>query len=125
MYNFEVKDSTAYLIMEYVEGTTLERFLREHDGDLTLDVVAHIFSSIAHALEFAHSHNVLHLDIKPANVLINRQGEVKVTDFGLATLAELTARGPVRAAARSATCRPSRCAPRRSTSAAMNGHLRA
>ncbi|MDD7690137.1 MAG: protein kinase, partial [Ellagibacter isourolithinifaciens] len=35
VYNFEVKDSTAYLIMEYVEGTTLERFLREHDGDLT------------------------------------------------------------------------------------------
>ena len=36
VYNFEVKDSMAYLIMEYVEGTTLERFLREHDGDLTL-----------------------------------------------------------------------------------------
>ena len=88
VYNFEVKDSMAYLIMEYVEGTTLERFLREHDDDLTLDVVAHVFSSIAHALEVAHSHNVLHLDIKPANVLINRQGEVKVTDFGLATLAD-------------------------------------
>lgn len=93
VYNFEVKDSTAYLIMEYVEGTTLERFLREHDGDLTLDVVAHVFSSIAHALEVAHSHNVLHLDIKPANVLINRQGEVKVTDFGLATLADANGTG--------------------------------
>ena len=74
VYNFEVKDSTAYLIMEYVEGTTLERFLREHDGDLTLDVVAHVFSSIEHALEVAHSHNVLHLDIKPANVLIEPPG---------------------------------------------------
>lgn len=93
VYNFEVKDSMAYLIMEYVEGTTLERFLREHDGDLTLDVVAHVFSSIAHALEVAHSHNVLHLDIKPANVLINRQGEVKVTDFGLATLADANGTG--------------------------------
>ena len=93
VYNFEVKDSMAYLIMEYVEGTTLERFLREHDGDLTLDVVAHVFSSIAHALEVAHSHNVLHLDIKPANVLINRQGEVKVTDFGLATLADVNGTG--------------------------------
>ena len=84
---------TVYLIMEYVEGTTLERFLREHDDDLTLDVVAHVFSSIAHALEVAHSHNVLHLDIKPANVLINRQGEVKVTDFGLATLADANGTG--------------------------------
>ena len=93
VYNFEVKDSMAYLIMEYVEGTTLERFLREHDDDLTLDVVAHVFSSIAHALEVAHSHNVLHLDIKPANVLINRQGEVKVTDFGLATLADANGTG--------------------------------
>ena len=93
VYNFEVEGSMAYLIMEYVEGTTLERFLREHDGDVTLDIVAHVFSSIAHALEVAHSHNVLHLDIKPANVLINRQGEVKVTDFGLATLADANGMG--------------------------------
>ena len=88
VYNFEVEGSTAYLIMEYVEGVTLEQFLREHDGDLTLDIVASVFSGVAHALEVAHSRSILHLDIKPANVLINRQGEVKVTDFGLATLAD-------------------------------------
>lgn len=93
VYNFEVEGSTAYLIMEYVEGTTLEQFLREHNDDLTLDIIAHVFSGIAHALEVAHSHNVLHLDIKPANVLINRQGEVKVTDFGLATLADANGTG--------------------------------
>ena len=88
VYNFEVEGSMAYLIMEYVEGVTLEQFLRDHDGDLTLDIIASVFSSVAHALEVAHSRNILHLDIKPANVLINRQGEVKVTDFGLATLAD-------------------------------------
>ena len=88
VYNFEVEGSMAYLIMEYVEGVTLEQFLREHDGDLTLDIVASVFSGVAHALEVAHSRSILHLDIKPANVLINRQGEVKVTDFGLATLAD-------------------------------------
>lgn len=88
VYNFEVEGSMAYLIMEYVEGVTLEQFLREHDGDLTLDIIASVFSGVAHALEVAHSRSILHLDIKPANVLINRQGEVKVTDFGLATLAD-------------------------------------
>ena len=88
VYNFEVEGSMAYLIMEYVEGVTLEQFLRDHDGDLTLDIVASVFSGVAHALEVAHSRSILHLDIKPANVLINRQGEVKVTDFGLATLAD-------------------------------------
>lgn len=93
VYDFEVQDRTAYLIMEYIEGLTLTQLLRDHAATLTLDVVAAIFSSIAHALEVAHDNQVLHLDIKPDNVLINRQGQVKVTDFGLATLADASGFG--------------------------------
>ena len=93
VYDFEVQGNTAYLIMEYVEGITLTRFLRERANDVTLDVVAAVFSSVAHALEVAHANQVLHLDIKPDNVLINRQGQVKVTDFGLATLADASGCG--------------------------------
>ena len=88
VYDFEIQDSTAYLIMEYVEGMTLTELLRDHDDRLTLDVVAAVFDAVAHALEVAHENGVLHLDIKPDNILINTSGQVKVTDFGLATLAD-------------------------------------
>ena len=62
--------------------------MRDHDDRLTLDVVAAVFDAVAHALEVAHENGVLHLDIKPDNILINASGQVKVTDFGLATLAD-------------------------------------
>lgn len=88
VHDFEIQDSTAYLIMEYVEGMTLTELLRDHDDRLTLDVVAAVFEAVAHALEVAHENGVLHLDIKPDNILINASGQVKVTDFGLATLAD-------------------------------------
>lgn len=88
VYDFEIQGQTAYLIMEYIEGITLTELLRTYESYLTLDMVAAVFTSVAHALEVAHENQVLHLDIKPDNILINRQGQVKVTDFGLATLAD-------------------------------------
>ncbi len=93
VYDFEVRGTTAYLIMEYIEGITLTQLLSSHGDELTLDMVAALFSSVAHALEVAHSHQVLHLDIKPDNVLINPQGQIKVTDFGLAKLADASGFG--------------------------------
>lgn len=93
VYDFEIQGSTAYLIMEYVDGLTLEQVLRDHDDDITLDIVAAVLSDVAHALDVAHGNGVLHLDIKPANILIDRQGRAKVTDFGLATLADVGGMG--------------------------------
>lgn len=93
VYDFEVQGSTAYLIMEYVEGITLTQLLRRYDDRLTLDIVGAVFSAVSHALEVAHDNQVLHLDIKPDNVLINHQGQVKVTDFGLATLVDASGFG--------------------------------
>lgn len=93
VYDFEVQGSTAYLIMECVEGITLGQLLRRYDEQLSLDIVAAVFAAVSHALEVAHDNQVLHLDIKPDNVLINRQGQVKVTDFGLATLADASGYG--------------------------------
>lgn len=88
VYDFEVQDSMAYLIMEYVEGITLRDLLYLYNDRITLDVVAAVFAAVSRALEVAHDNKVLHLDIKPDNILINRQGQVKVTDFGLAILAD-------------------------------------
>lgn len=88
VYDFEVSDGVAYLIMEYVDGVSLSTLLREYHAEIDTDIVAAIFTSVAHALEVAHNNQVLHLDIKPDNILISRQGDVKVTDFGLATLSD-------------------------------------
>lgn len=93
LYDFGVEGNTAYLVMEYVEGITLKKFLSIHDAELTLDTIAAVFDSVAHALEVAHANKVLHLDIKPDNILINPQGQVKVTDFGLASLTDFQGYG--------------------------------
>lgn len=87
VYDFEVSSSMAYLILEYVDGMTLADVLRSYFDQMNADIVAYVFKTVAHALMVAHRHHVLHLDIKPENVLIDRQGQVKVTDFGLARLA--------------------------------------
>ncbi|WP_165173732.1 serine/threonine-protein kinase [Adlercreutzia sp. ZJ242] len=93
VYDCAVEGATAYIIMEYVEGKTLARIMREMGDDISLDVIAAVFSSVAHALEFAHDADVLHLDVKPENVIVNTKGVVKVTDFGLATLMDASGQG--------------------------------
>lgn len=88
VHDFEVTRSAAYLIMEYVDGLTLaELCARVEDGVLTYDECAHVFSSLANALAYAHEHGVLHLDIKPSNIFIDADGTVKLGDFGMASLA--------------------------------------
>lgn len=77
----------AYLVMEYVDGMSLAEFLHRVDGhSLTFDEAATIADALGQALTFAHANGVLHLDIKPANVLIDHSGNVKLTDFGMARL---------------------------------------
>lgn len=87
VYDFEVQGSMAYLILEYVDGMTLGDLLHYYPDEIDADIVAAVFKAVAKALQVAHAHHVLHLDIKPENVLINYNGQVKVTDFGLARLA--------------------------------------
>ena len=87
VYDFEVQDGMAYLIMEYVDGISLGGLLAEYPDEVDTDVVCAVFKAVARALQTAHAHHVLHLDIKPDNVLIDREGHVKVADFGLARLA--------------------------------------
>ncbi len=86
VYDFEVHGSVAYIIMEYIEGKTLGNIMQEMGDDISLDVIAAVFNSVSHALEVAHDSDVLHLDIKPENVLVTEKGVVKVTDFGMSTL---------------------------------------
>ena len=93
VYDVEVRGQTAYLVMEYIEGITLSKLLRDYVDYVTLDMITAVFDAVAGALKKAHAHRVLHLDIKPDNILINKEGQVKVTDFGLATLVDASGVG--------------------------------
>ncbi len=77
----EQTNNVFYIVMEYVEGTSLERFLRLH-GALPVDQALAWFAQIVDALSYAHRKNIIHRDIRPANILISREGQVKVGDFG-------------------------------------------
>ena len=88
VYDFETDDQSSYLVMEYVDGLNLQELLaRVEGGVLTFDECAHVLESVGAALSFAHENGVLHLDIKPANIMISRDGTVKLADFGMASLA--------------------------------------
>ena len=81
--NFFEIQNRAFLVMEYIEGETLEDLLYTR-GILPIEEALSISYSVLNALIFMHSKGVIHRDIKPSNIMFTRQGEVKVTDFGIA-----------------------------------------
>lgn len=74
-----------YMVMEYVDGETLEKYT-EVDHLLPISTVAEIIYKCGNALEYAHRQGVIHRDIKPANILMQRGGDIKITDFGAALI---------------------------------------
>ena len=81
-------DGTRYLVMEYISGQTLKAYIREK-GAIRPDIAAQITMRILAALRHAHERGIIHRDIKPQNILIDRQGVVKVADFGIARITDL------------------------------------
>jgi serine/threonine-protein kinase len=82
IYQSGEHDGQAYFSMEYVEGTTLAEVLAE--GPLAGREAARYLADIARAIHHAHQSGILHRDLKPSNVLIDREGQPRLTDFGLA-----------------------------------------
>ena len=78
----ESKDGHMYYAMEYVVGTDLQNLLRREN--LSPKQILNIVTQVCEALQFAHDQGVVHRDVKPANILIDERGNVKVADFGLA-----------------------------------------
>lgn len=75
-----------FIVMEYVEGETLKSKI-QRDGKLSIHDTLNISEQISEALEHAHTHNLIHCDIKPHNILLKANGQVKVADFGIARAA--------------------------------------
>ena len=82
VYDVGEHEGAPFFAMEYVEGGSLADRLR--GGTLTAQETAQLLIPVARALDFAHQNNVVHRDMKPANVLLDPQGVPKVTDFGIA-----------------------------------------
>ena len=83
IYDAVVEPDHSYLVMEYVPGTTLEAH-SDVSRLLPVSKVVEIIFKCIRALEYAHTHGVIHRDIKPGNILLSRAGETKVGDFGAA-----------------------------------------
>jgi predicted Ser/Thr protein kinase len=84
VYDFGQSDGLFYLLMEFVDGVNLRSLLRQ--GQLKPEEALRIVPQICEALEYAHEAGVVHRDIKPENILLDRKGNVKIADFGLAKL---------------------------------------
>jgi hypothetical protein len=96
VFDLEHDDRYSYLIMEFIDGVTLSNILQAK-SPLSIEESLDIAIQIADALEAAHAMDIVHRDIKPDNIMITKDGNVKVTDFGIARLgaSTLTVEGDV------------------------------
>ncbi len=96
VHHFGESDGAYFIVMDLIEGVTLSSLIKK--GPLKAGQVAKLGSDIAAGLEAIHSHGIVHRDIKPGNVIVDPQGNAKITDFGIALVDEdlsLTKEGSV------------------------------
>ena len=86
VHDFAEHDGYHYLVMKFIEGETLKARLER--GPLTSDEIHTIVDSVGSAMAYAHQQGILHRDIKPSNVLIAKDGNIYLADFGLARIAQ-------------------------------------
>jgi len=83
IFDWGESENTYFIVMEYIDGEPLSSIIRTQ-SPIAADQAAAVAADIAKALGYAHRHGVIHRDVKPGNVLITQDGQVKVTDFGIA-----------------------------------------
>lgn len=83
IYDVGEESGTPYIVMEYVRGETLKTIIEE-EGPFDADDVASLLEQVGAALDYAHDRGLVHRDIKPHNILVDKQGLAKVVDFGIA-----------------------------------------
>ena len=75
-------EGMPYIVMPYMAGGTLSEYVQQH-GPLSLEETLHYLEQIAAALDYAHEHNCVHCDVKPANILLDTAGNAALSDFGI------------------------------------------
>jgi predicted Ser/Thr protein kinase len=85
VYDFGEDEGVLFLAMEFLEGKSLEKLVEEQNI-LPIETILPIYDQTCSALDHAHQHKIVHRDIKPANIMILQNGQVKVTDFGIAKM---------------------------------------
>jgi len=91
--DFDREGDLYFMVMEYIDGPTLKEELkvrRAANKPFSMDEVARIFTALSSAIDYAHSRGMVHRDIKPANVMINQEGQIVLTDFGIAKIVGAT-----------------------------------
>ncbi|NKC66492.1 Stk1 family PASTA domain-containing Ser/Thr kinase [Vagococcus fluvialis] len=83
VYDVGEENDMQYIVMEYVKGTDLKRYIKENPS-IPLSTIVNIMGQILSAISLAHDHQIIHRDLKPQNVLVDEDGTVKITDFGIA-----------------------------------------
>ena len=86
VYDVGEDNGIYYIVMELIEGITLKKYI-EKKGKLPIKEAVSIAIQVAQGIEAAHNNHIIHRDIKPQNIMISREGKVKVTDFGIARAA--------------------------------------
>jgi serine/threonine-protein kinase len=93
IYELGHEKNTPFIAMEYLEGESLDRIIDQHPV-LPLSVKLGYIVRVCDALAYAHQHNVVHRDVKPANIMVTKEGVVKVVDFGIARLTDMSMTQP-------------------------------
>jgi serine/threonine protein kinase len=93
IYELGHEKNTPFIAMEYLEGESLDRIIEQRPV-LPLSVKLGYLVRVCDALAYAHQHNVVHRDVKPANMMVTKEGVVKVVDFGIARLTDMSMTQP-------------------------------
>ena len=108
IYEIGERDGSCYFSMQFIEGGQLDQILKREP--MSPRPAAELLVKIARTVQFAHEHGILHRDIKPGNILVDKNGEPHLTDFGLARLIEQqsTVTNSFDVLGRQVTCRPNK-----------------
>ncbi|MCI8400899.1 MAG: protein kinase [Lachnospiraceae bacterium] len=84
IYSYFEENGTAYFVMEFIEGTSFDEYLKQHGGKISYEEAARVLTPVMDALGVVHSKGIVHRDVTPDNIYITNDGVVKLLDFGAA-----------------------------------------